>query len=295
MNHCAPGKFDSKNNTCFTIDQLLEMSKAYNRYLTINKFTEGNLNKSAKLIDIRNDKKYLLKELYKRFNNICKNNEKCITKQDFMNEIVKEMREDILNNTFRPEGPEKSTEWLTTNNINKIMEQYEKKYSNFKFLGAVPLDCNEVSFCSLYQLDYNDLLEKNKTKIGIVFNHDKFGSPGSHWVALFIDISKGELNFTDSSGSGPIKNILQVIKEFKKWYKKNFNKNAIVKINNKKYQTDSSECGVYSINFIIQRLAGNTFEDIISKPLKFEEINSCRNVYFNNKPSKFNINEKCDP
>ncbi len=51
-----------------------------------------------------------------------------------MNEIVGEMRESILNDTFRAEGPASATEWLSTIDINNIMSQYEKVYPHFKFL-----------------------------------------------------------------------------------------------------------------------------------------------------------------
>lgn len=51
---------------------------------------------------------------------------------------------DIQNHTFRPEGPEKPTEWLCIDDINGMLGQYERTHPEFKFLGAVPIDCDGI-------------------------------------------------------------------------------------------------------------------------------------------------------
>ena len=48
-----------------------------------------------------------------------------------------------------------------------------------------------------------------------------------------------------------------------------------------KHQQGNSECGVYSINFILRLLKGKSFDHITSKRLSDEKVNKCRNVYFN--------------
>lgn len=297
MNVCVPGKYDSVNKTCFSIEQLTEMVKAYNRFITKTKFSPDKTMEigGADLIKIKPDKKYLLEQLRDRFENVCHGDEVCITKQSFMNELVKEMYEDIMEETFRAPGPEKAEEWLSTMDINKIMEPYEKIYRNFKFLGAVPLDCSEYRFCSLHGIDFNEYLQNGIRYLGIVFNHDKFGQPGSHWVSLFVDIEAGEIYYCDSTGNKPLADTNKFINQFKEYYKKIKNKQAIYKQNNNQYQKDASECGIYSCNFIIRKLAGETFEEIVDNPLNFKQINSCRNVYFRNKPSKYDPHPKCDP
>jgi hypothetical protein len=296
-NICAPKKYDAENNTCFTLEQLIEIAGAYNRYLTkdklnpIKKQALGNAN----IIDIKSDKKYLLNQLKKKFETVCNGDEICLTQQAFMNEIVKEMRDDIDNHTFRSNGPNDPKEWLSTFDINNVMSQYEKIYPHFKFFGAVPLNCDELAFCSLYKLNFQKYLADGITSIGIIFNLDKYGQSGSHWVALFIDISNGKTYFCDSNGKPPIDNIAQIISQFKQYHKNKTGNDVTYKYNTKPYQKDSSECGIYSCNFIIRKLAGESFDDIINNALTFQEINSCRNVYFRNAPSKFNPHPKCDP
>lgn len=296
-NICAPKKYDKNNNTCFTTQQLVEMAKAYNRFITNQRMAPNRNNNfnNAELIKIKSDKKYLLENLRNRFNNICSGDEICITKQDFMNNIVAEIREEINNDTFRPNGPEKATEWLSTTDIDRIMAQYETAYPDFKFMGAVPLDCNEHSFCSLYKINFAEYAKNGVNKMGIIFNHDRHGEPGSHWVALFINLKNGDIFYCDSMGKEPIGNIHHIIKSFINYHKKTTGREANYQQNNIAYQKDNSECGVYSCNFIIRNLAGEKFQDIVNNPLTFQQINSCRNVYFNNNPSKFHADPLCDP
>jgi len=301
-NICAPNKYDAENKTCFTLEQLIEMCSAYNRYLIKNKLSPqinhsgpNNLNNPNDLIKIKPDKKYLLIELKKRFDRVCHGDEICITKQSFMNEIVNEMREEFDHYTFRSKGPDNPIEWLSTADINSVLMQYERIYPDFKFLGAVPLDCVRLPFCSLYQIDFKQYLDHGIKQLGIILNLDKFGQPGSHWVSLYINLGSGEIYFCDSNGKPPPDFIKQTINQFQKFYQSKTGKQVIYKYNKIAYQEDQSECGIYSCNFIIRKLSGETFDDIVKNYLGFKEINSCRNVYFRNKPSKYKSHFSCDP
>ena len=60
--------------------------------------------------------------------------------------------------TFRPQGPKKKLDWLSTTNINDVIEQYEKNYKDFLFLGAVPYDFQELRELSMGQLNFNELV-----------------------------------------------------------------------------------------------------------------------------------------
>ena len=58
--------------------------------------------------------------------------------------------------------------------------------------------------------------------------------------------------------------------------------NYDVRYNKKQHQFKNSECGVYSMNFIIRLLNGETFDNIIGNITKDEAMNECRQVYFRN-------------
>lgn len=297
MDICAPKAYDGVNKSCFSTNQLVELAKAYNRYLSktkLNPSTNYHFG-DADLIKIKPNKKYLMSEFQNRFGKVCGGSEICLTHQAFMNELVAEMKEDITENTFRPEGPNDPTEWLNTKHINQIMKLYEKIYPNFKFIGAVPADCDQVIVCPLHNINYDKLFANGINNIGTVFNLDKYGQSGSHWVAMFIDVNNGKLYYCDSNGKLPNEYIDHYVKKFSDYYHKKTGSNISFRYNKNSYQKDASECGIYSCNFIIRMLSGETFDEIINKPLNFQEINSCRNVYFRNKPSKFRVHELCDP
>jgi len=297
MSKCAPNRYNAKNDSCFGDREIIEMAKAYNRYVSKQKLSlkpnAGNFDKMT-LIDMSVTPDNLLRQLKERFDDVCGGDEQCITKQEFMNQIVlKEMRE-YIDESFRPIGPDDPKEWLSTDDINSIVHQYKKIYPKFYFVGAVPLDCNNLSFCPLFKFDFDKYLKSGIETLGVVYNLDKYGEPGSHWVALYVDIKGGEIYFCDSMGKKPIENINTVINEFLKYHKNRTGKDAIYKYNTKRYQRDGSECGVYSCNFIIRKLMGEDFDSIVENYLDFSSINSCRNLYFSNKPSKYKPNALCE-
>ena len=54
----------------------------------------------------------------------------------------------------------------------------------------------------------------------------------------------------------------------------------VYKVNDKQHQYKNSECGVYCINFIVEMLKGNKYEDYIEKVIKDLEMNKKRDFYF---------------
>lgn len=291
---CAPGKGDKI--TCFSMEQLNEMAMAYNKYIAKKNLSlnQSRVQYEVAFIDIKPDKRYLLKELMNRFNTVCNGDEACLTKQAFMNDIMGEMKKDIKNNTFRVEGPNGTTEWLSTTDIDGIMKQYEEVYHDFIFLGAVPRDCSKFQACALYNTDFASYERKGKKRIGIIFNHDGMWQSGSHWVALYLNLETGDCYYCDSVGDPPKPDVKEYIDKFKQ-YMTSKGGNINNRVNKQRYQKDGSECGVYSCNFLIRVLKGEDFDSIVANPLPFPKINSCRNIYFRNGKSKYTPDPLCEP
>lgn len=282
MEKCAPGK-NYKEGSCFSIENLINIS------LEINK-------KFKSKIILKKDKKYLLKQI----NSVMKNKYNCEHQMCWLNtNIIENMNDDDINFfTFRPDGPEDSEEWLSTSDIDNVMKQYEKKNNNFIFLGAVPLDFMDLPFLGINNLNFNELLKKNIYELGIVINLDKHTEGGSHWVGLYSNLKKNKIYFFDSFAKPPHKEIKKFItkifnflyeKEYsikfdKKFFKNKYNslKNFDVRFNKKRHQYKNSQCGVYSMNFILRLLKKNeTFDDISLKVTSDNEMVKCRDVYFN--------------
>jgi len=280
---CAPGNKYEKGS-CFTIKNLINITIAFNKAYPQEK------------IILKNNKKYLLKylslKMKDKFN--C-NNQICWLKT----KILKNMDNENINFfTFRPEGPEKRTEWLSTNDINKVVYQYEKVYNDFEFYGAVPYDFQELPILDIYNINFNDLLNNNKSRIGLVINLDNHTEPGSHWVALYSDLKNNQIYFFDSFAKKPGKEIKKFLGTILKFlYKKNFKKTLTneminnrdstlkqldVRYNKIRHQFKNSDCGVYSMNFIIRLLKGESFDYITNNITRDNDMNDCRKVYFSN-------------
>ena len=117
-------------------------------------------------------------------------------------------------------------------------------------------------------------------------------------------MEKGQVYFFDSYGKRPERRIRALVKRISRWCHNNLNcdntcsvsdgsasymkkgsKNRIenkldVEYNQNRHQYKNSECGVYSLNFILRLLNGNTFDEITQTKVLDEEINECRDVYF---------------
>ena len=110
---CAPSKKYS-DGSCFTLDILKKIASNYN-------------SKNSNKINTDLSKAELVNELENRLKNKC-SDQTCWLRLD----IVKELdNEDIKSNTFRPKGPSKKYEWLSTSHINEVIEQYQKIHNNF--------------------------------------------------------------------------------------------------------------------------------------------------------------------
>ena len=55
-----------------------------------------------------------------------------------------------------------------------------------------------------------------------------------------------------------------------------------IKYNKIRHQFKNSECGVYSINFVVRLVGGESFEDITNNITNDEKMNGCRKAYFRN-------------
>lgn len=299
---CAPSK-KLEHDTCFTLNSLKNIALAYNNHNT------DKINTSLpkeQLVDVLEDK------MEKKYH--C-NDQTCWTRQKILEELDMKVLEEIQEKTFRPVGPSKKYGWLSTTHINEVIDQYHDIHKDFLFLGAVPYDFEDLPQLEINTLDFKELEKDGKTKIGMVINLDEHYKQGSHWVALYTDLKKNQVYFFDSVGRAPQKRIRRFINRitryiYQKKYNKNIHINDIIKelreysknknsrkyfhvenilkggfdirYNNKQHQFDNSECGVYSINFIVRLVSGEQFESVINDITKDETMNRNRKVYFRN-------------
>lgn len=191
---------------------------------------------------------------------------KCSIEDCWLNEIDdKDLRKQIDKYIFAPDSPpewEKNpNEWLTNYDILDVLDQYQTAYPQFLFLGPSPIDfdtkvnatCVENSLC---HFSVKQCLKNGKTKIGIIFNTDPHYKGGSHWISMFIDLDELFVFYFDSAGDKIPKEIAvfrdRVIKQAA-------DESLVLKYYDnykRQHQRGFTECGMYSLFFIITMLTG---------------------------------------
>jgi len=154
-------------------------------------------------------------------------------------------------------------QWLSNHDIDNVLEEYENSYPAFKAIQTATIDFDEICYiedlCKLKTKDQvEEYLKLGKTKIGVVFNLDKFSEGGSHWVSLFLDLHDGFVFFFDSNGDKIPTEIKKLIERLKKHCRELETPIELKEYNNYRvrHQRENSECGMYSLFFIITLLTG---------------------------------------
>jgi hypothetical protein len=269
--NCSPVVKKNRVNdeTCFTPEILMDIRKAYNK----NHPEKAILDTNAKRV---------WWELKKRLN--CPK-EDCWLEQLSDDGMKSRIRKHIFAPKKPPEWESNPDEWLSNFDIEDVAKQYEASHPEFKLITPTTVDFDtrlpeEGGKCVLEELCQFDLarfIKAKKTKIGVVINLDKHYQGGSHWVSMFIDIENRFIMFFDSAdnpipkeiwkkekktksvitpggGGGRVPLVNRIIAQAKKLNMEfTFYSNR-----GHSHQNSNSECGMYSLFFIITMLTGET-------------------------------------
>ena len=262
------------NDSCYTKNVIHTIKRAYNKK-----------NISRKIVSKNSQSIY--NELTEKLNNC--NDESC-----WLEELDGNKRKEIQKNSFRPYKPvewqKNPVEWLSNFDILDVLKQYEEKYSDFKFIGPTPIDFNATpgndgkcvwqELCVFQLQKYKDSGFNN---IGIIFNLDKHDQSGSHWVSLFISVKDNFIYYFDSAANEipiEIKNFVKLVSS------QSENKMKFLTNVPHQHQYGNTECGMYSLYFIITMLDDSIIKkrkiNIFSKKrLNDKFIQTFRNKFFN--------------
>ena len=260
-------------------------------------YSDGDLIKLKEMWNVRHPDQPILetdsKEIWSKLKNyyasIC-NKESCWVRQMTKNTKL----EKELLDAFAPQSPKEwkknPNEWLSSLDILQVMNQYEKQYKCFDFLGPSPIDYDthklygECVWEELCHFNLKDQIKKGHTKIGVIFNTDPHYKGGQHWISLFINIKKHTIFFFDSAGDSILPQIKKfvdtVIDQGRKLTKPinfKFDQNYPVE-----HQYNNTECGIYSLFFIVHmledKITGNYLKTHVLKDKYMEKF---RKVYYN--------------
>jgi len=275
--NCSPkDKKEIKNYTCYTDTSLFKLRDKWNlRHPDVKILT--------------NDTKEIHKLLSNYLSDVC-NKESCWLKQkDEFGQLDEDFKD-----SFAPESPyewkKNPNEWLSSVDIIKVMKQYEKAYKCFDFIGPSPIDFDkkkiygECVWEELCNFNLEDQIKKGKTKIGIIFNTDPHDKPGEHWISMFINIKKAKIFFFDSVGRKAPSEIMKFVeriqsqgKQLKPKIKFVYDENYPVE-----HQYGNTECGIYSIFFVVHMLEDKLTEHYLkTHMLKDKYMEKFRKIYFN--------------
>ena len=272
---CAPLQknivdYKLKEYSCYTNTMIFSIR---------DKFNENNPKNKI----ISNDPLKIWKTLKKYYKDC--NNEKCWLIKNNINNV------NILD-IFRPKSPKvwkkNPYTWLTSDDIIKVMNQYEKKYKNFKFIGPSPIDFQDKKLYGncvweeLCNFSIKKYMNDKKYKIGIILNLDPHYKGGSHWVAIFIDIKKEFIIYFDSNGNKPNKRVKTFINKVLDESKRVMIKLKYFDNSNIEHQKKDGQCGMYCLYVIIKLLREDINpNDIKNYRISDEEMRDYRNIYFN--------------
>jgi Ulp1 protease family, C-terminal catalytic domain len=274
---CSPkDKKEINDFSCYTNESLYKLRDLWNA-----RHPDAKIN--------TNDSKEIHKQLSQYLNKVC-NKESCWLKQT--REFGKISSD--LADSFAPESPKEwkknPNEWLTSLDILNVMRQYEKAYKCFDFIGPSPIDFDskklygQCVWDELCNFNLEEQIKKGKTKIGIIFNTDPHNKPGQHWLSMFINIKKKQIFFFDSVGNKCPPEVMKLVERIKEQGQKlhpkinfKFDENYPVE-----HQYGDTECGIYSLFFIVHMLEDKTTEHYFKTHiLKDEYMQKFRHVYFN--------------
>jgi hypothetical protein len=214
--------------------------------------------------------------------------DRCLLEESSLSETEKTK---IATKYLRPKRPSAwasdPDQWLDSNNIDSVMKQYEETYSDFKFLGVLPIDfaaldpykkdghtCLVDSIC---QLKLPELEAAGTRRLAAVFNLDPHFKDGSHWVATFVDLRPNiqKVYYFDSYGMEPPSQIAKFMRSLTLQ-----DSDLELEYNARRFQFQGSECGMYSLYFIISMLEDESFKKFCHKAVPDGEMLRLRHWIF---------------
>ena len=185
-----------------------------------------------------------------------------------------------LDQAFRPVHPDSWLQnpraWLSTIDIEHVMNQYQVSHPDFKMVGVFPRDfasraawsgrCISPPMCDL---SVANMRAQGKSQFGVVFNMDRHDQRGSHWTACYGCINprmpkRFGIWYYDSVAHAPPPECKAFMARIAAEVR---SPKFVVDRNNVRRQFANTECGIYSILFLVA---------CITTRIPFDQI--CRNV-----------------
>lgn len=212
--------------------------------------------------------------------------------QSVLSETDRKQARTLLRPRYPSEWINDPDAWLDNFQIESVMRQFEADNPSFKFYGVFPMDfsapdpykkteggsqqkCLNEELCTInLEREYN----QGFRGLGAIFNLDPHFKSGSHWVGLYINIKNAEIPevyYFDSYGMRVPRLIARLMKSFKFQ-----NKKTRLMWNSRRFQFSDTECGMYSMYFLIAMLSGIPFKKFCHTAVPDKEMYELRKTLF---------------
>jgi len=306
MDRCAPAYAD-QTISCFTKDALLKIVRSYNgRNLDPIRVTNNQ------------SKKEIWEAIQQKMSQKCGTDETCWLDQPGIKDAV-ELNEYFK--PLAPLGQYQWLSTDDIFNVMKQYETKYPTFKFIGPLPMDFLSLKDPDSKFLQKLNLNSV-SSQFDNIGIILNMDASTDGGSHWIAMHIDLKRREIQFFDSYGDKHLydnkyylpyydsegkyhrdnkialppnvqkfvfQSMLTISPELKNTMNQQSGSNKIMvkmpynlKVNTIQHQYANSECGVYSMLFVIKSLNGS-FENITKDIIADEMANKYRDTFFRRK------------
>lgn len=183
---------------------------------------------------------------------------------------------------YKVPGPAGTNALLNNFNIDAVTKGYELKSptlfkKRFKALGFEMIDFAKNPRSALMNFPFDT---KDWDCVGIVLNSDVSSGPGKHWFTLYVELGGPVLNieYFNSSSRLPYEEIIEFYNYLKgKYPKLEVRLNTVVK---QRIQESKTECGMFSIIYIIGRLEGKPPEFFAKNNVTDDDMYRYRRIIF---------------
>ena len=274
---CSPGRTHDESGSCMTGSEVEELRLAWNKAHPGKSIAEGS-------------KSSVIRRLRALTRGSCKD-DACWSTRRFARSSPGATA--ALAGAHRPMAPRawagNPREWLTSDDIDAVMHQYEKEYSHFAYLGASPIDfdakprdsgdkCVWVKLCDL---SIANELAKGKTQMAVILNADPHYEDGSHWMTLFINLNERYILYFDSTGDPPPREVRRLVSRLREEARR-LGLHLRLIINKTAHQKQNTECGVYGLYVVSQLLEGRQpVQALVSKRVPDDAMFAFRRKFFN--------------
>lgn len=187
---------------------------------------------------------------------------------------------------FKPSGPANSTQLLDNFNIDDTLGRFEllgkemfgKKFYHVGFQMIDFLDTNG----ELANINLLKLINDGYDCMGVIINTDVSSGGGKHWFALYCDLSSNPITIEhfNSSGNPARESIIEWTAKQAEKLRASGKQVFEILAGSKTVQKSNTECGMWSIIYILWRLTGHTREEFYNAGPSDEDMIKLRKLIF---------------